>query len=113
MKMANKQISYEVSEKNGWTVWAIVGSMDIITSPEAEEKGSQVLANGTKIVADLSRLEYVSSAGLRVLLRLAKQAKKEGKEFALVAAPQGMVANLLRESRIDMLVRMMDSLNEL
>lgn len=45
----------------------------------------------TQIVVDLSRLEYVSSAGLRVLLRLAKQAKKEGKDFALVAAPQGMV----------------------
>lgn len=87
--MANTRISYEISEKNGWTVWAVVGSMDIITSPDAGEKGSQVLANATQIVVDLSRLEYVSSAGLRVLLRLAKQAKKEGKDFALVQPIRG------------------------
>lgn len=110
--MADELISYEVSEKDGWTVWTVAGSMDIKTSPEAEEQGSQVLANSTKMVVDLSNLEYLSSAGLRVLLRLAKGAKKEGKDFAL-AAPQGMVATLLRESKMDMLVRVLVSLNEL
>lgn len=111
--MANKLISFEVSEKNGWTVWAVVGSMDIVTSPDAAEKGNQVLANATQMVADISRLEYLSSAGLRVLLRLAKQAKKEGKDFALAAPTQGMVATLLRECHMDMLVRVIKSLDEL
>lgn len=108
----SRQISYDKREDKGWTIWAIAGYMDIKNSSSVEEKGQKVLENTDKMVIDLSGLEYLSSAGLRVFLRFAKRAKKEDKEFALVAA-NGIVANVLRESKMDMIVKIAESLDEL
>ena len=89
----------QISQIKNWTVWHISGSMDI--NMQANDQ-----------VADLSDVGYLSSAGLRVIIRLAKRAKKDGKSFALSSA-KGMVANVLKESKMDMLVTIFNSLDEL
>jgi anti-anti-sigma factor len=56
------------------TVFAIVGKLDSITSPQAQQALDAVLAGGVKKLAvDFTALDYVSSAGLRVLLSAAKK----------------------------------------
>ena len=61
------------------TIVTIAGSLDSITAPQAKEALDAVLAQGArKVAVDFSTLEYVSSAGLRVLLGLAKQLKARG-----------------------------------
>ncbi|MBR2214366.1 MAG: STAS domain-containing protein [Selenomonadaceae bacterium] len=110
--MAREGITYETHEKNGWTVWEIKGSIDMTTANAAEEKGGKLLTDSSRLAIDMAGVEYLSSAGLRILLRLAKRAKKEGKGFALVAA-QGMVATVLKESRMDMIISIVSSLDEL
>ena len=57
---------------------AIAGSMDSTTSPEAQKAIDGVLAGSKKVVLDFSELDYISSAGLRVLLGAAKQLKASG-----------------------------------
>jgi anti-anti-sigma factor len=52
---------------------AIVGSLDSTTSPAAQKALHAVLAGARKVVLDFSELDYISSAGLRVLLGAAKQ----------------------------------------
>lgn len=52
---------------------AVEGRLDTLTSPKLEEQLEQELENDTeKLVFDLAGLEYISSAGLRVLLAAAK-----------------------------------------
>jgi len=102
----------QISQIKNWTVWHINGSMDINTSPKLDEEGQKVLTAAKNLVADLSDVGYLSSAGLRVIIRLAKRAKKDGKSFALSSA-KGMVANVLKESKMDMLVTIFNSLDEL
>ena len=61
------------------TIVAIAGSLDSMTSPEAQKAIDAVLADGARKVAiDFTALDYVSSAGLRVLLGAAKQLKASG-----------------------------------
>lgn len=62
------------------TIIAINGSLDALTAPELADALNTEIRNGnTKLVADLSALEYTSSAGLRVLLNSVKEARgKEG-----------------------------------
>lgn len=61
------------------TIVAIVGSLDSITSPQAKPALDAVGGSATrKVAVDFSALDYVSSAGLRVLLGLAKQQNSKG-----------------------------------
>ena len=58
---------------------ALEGRLDTTTAPqlEAEVKGS--LGGVTELVLDFSQLEYLSSAGLRVILAAQKIMNKQGK----------------------------------
>ena len=63
--------------RNDVTIVAIAGNLDSATSPEAQRELEAVLAGGgRKIAIDFTELEYISSAGLRVLLGAAKQLRK-------------------------------------
>lgn len=44
------------------------GRLDTITSPDLESKINEVIGDAKKLIFDLSKLDYISSAGLRVLL---------------------------------------------
>ena len=61
---------------------APVGRVDTITSPELE--AAVQLEGVEELVFDLSKVDYVSSAGLRVLL--ASQKKMAGKKMVIVGA---------------------------
>lgn len=59
---------------NDVTVVAVAGSLDSNTSPKAQQALDGILASGTrKLAVDLTALDYISSAGLRVLLGIAKR----------------------------------------
>jgi anti-anti-sigma factor len=56
------------------TVIAFRGNLDSNTSPQAQQAIDGVLAGGVKkLVVDFTALDYISSAGLRVLLGAAKK----------------------------------------
>ncbi|MBR1559459.1 MAG: STAS domain-containing protein [Clostridia bacterium] len=64
---------------NGTTLTiALVGRLDTTTAPdlEAELKGS--LDGVTELIMDFEKLDYISSAGLRVLLSAQKVMTKQG-----------------------------------
>ena len=47
---------------------ALDGRLDTLTSPELEEKLGPALQGVEKLIFDFEKLQYISSAGLRVLL---------------------------------------------
>ena len=59
------------------------GRLDTATAALTETRLLAMLEKGG-VIADLSAVRYVSSAGLRVLLKAAKQAKASGASFAVV-----------------------------
>lgn len=66
-------------QKNGDVLTvAVEGRLDTMTAPqlEAELKGSY--EGVQELILDLSKLEYISSAGLRVLLSAHKTMAKQG-----------------------------------
>lgn len=68
-------------------------------------------ADGHSLILDLSALDYISSAGLRILMLAAKQAKTVGGRI-LLAAPQPVVREILEISRFDRVFELRDSLAE-
>ncbi len=73
-------------KESGILVLAIKGRLDAVTAPSFGEKIAQLINGGeTKFVLDLEGLEYVSSAGLREFLKVAKELKKIKGKLALCA----------------------------
>jgi len=89
----------EINEtrERGVVVVAPAGRIDSTTSDGLEQQLFTLVAAGErKMVVDFSGVEYISSAGLRVMLALAKKMKDARGALALCAMgePVKMVFNL-------------------
>lgn len=73
-------------KRDGVLVIAPVGRLDVNTSGCLESRLLERVAGGeTCLVVDMLRVEYISSAGLRVLLMIAKKLKERSGRLALCA----------------------------
>ena len=62
---------------------ALVGALNTDTAPDFEQRLLAVLQDGHELtVLDMQELDYISSAGLRVIFKAAKQAKAAGQRVA-------------------------------
>ena len=57
---------------------ALEGRLDTVTSPELEAELKQCMEGADSLTMDFSKLEYISSAGLRVLLSAHKTMSRKG-----------------------------------
>ena len=65
-----------IKTTNDVTVLAFEGKLDTQTSPDAQQQLTQLIEKGGKrFLVNFEKLDYISSAGLRVLLAAAKQLK--------------------------------------
>ena len=56
----------------------IEGRLDTTTAPELEKVANESLADIKELTIDLKKLEYISSAGLRVVLSMQKKMNTQG-----------------------------------
>ncbi len=56
----------------------VEGSIDTLTAQEFEKEITKVLEGVKKLVLDFSKVDYVSSAGLRAILGLNSQMETQG-----------------------------------
>jgi anti-sigma B factor antagonist len=78
----------EISVENlsSATVVRIVGNVDGLTADVLlREFSAQVSQGNSRLVGDLSGVEYTSSAGLRALLATLKEARSNGGDLRLAA----------------------------
>jgi anti-sigma B factor antagonist len=64
-------------EQNNISIFKLAGRLDSNTSPEFEEKIERAIEGGSKnMIIDFEALDYISSAGLRVILKATKDLKR-------------------------------------
>ena len=66
------------TQEAGKLTVALEGRLDTTTAPELEADLKASLDNVTELVVDMEKLDYISSAGLRVLLWAQKTMNKKG-----------------------------------
>ena len=64
--------------KNNEADFVLEGRLDTVTAPELEKKLKASLDGVTELRFDFEKLDYISSAGLRVLLSAQKQMNRQG-----------------------------------
>ena len=74
------KMSLKIEKKNEGTkdIVLLSGRLDTTTSPELEAFVEKELTDAKELVFDLADLEYISSAGLRVILKVQKLMNKKG-----------------------------------
>ncbi|MEH6635835.1 MAG: STAS domain-containing protein [Halioglobus sp.] len=72
-----------IDEENSVARVALTGALNTDTAPGFEQQLQKVVAGGHRLtVLDMKDLEYISSAGLRVIFKAAKQTKSAGHRLA-------------------------------
>ena len=67
-----------INKENEKLTVEVSGRLDTLTAPDFESKVEPQLAGIKELVIDLKDLEYISSAGLRVLMGFVKIMKEQG-----------------------------------
>jgi len=73
-----------VSETDGITVATVEGELDTNSAPLAQQQILPLAVPGVRLVLDMSKVPYMSSAGIRVLLSTYRQVTGKGGRVVLV-----------------------------
>ena len=71
-------MTIEIKKNGAETVIELSGRLDTSTAPVLDKTIGEEVSESTNLVLDLKGLEYISSAGLRVLLSAQKRMQKNG-----------------------------------
>ena len=71
-------MTFEIQKNANETTIDIVGRLDATTAPDLSKTINETIADTENLVLDFKKLEYISSAGLRVLLAAQKKMQKLG-----------------------------------
>ena len=71
-------MTIEIKRNAEETIIELVGRLDTTTAPALDKTVNEDIADTKNLVLDLKGLEYISSAGLRVLLSAQKKMQKIG-----------------------------------
>ena len=71
-------MTMEIKKNAEAKVIEIVGRLDTMTAPALEKAINQDIGDAKNLVLDLTGVQYISSAGLRVLLGAQKKMQKIG-----------------------------------
>jgi len=99
------------SEKHGKAmVISVRGQIDTVSAPALDKQISDLIArNEENLIADLSELDYISSAGLRSFLIAAKELKSRNGRLVL-ACPKPEVMKIFRVSGFSAILTICDSI---
>jgi anti-anti-sigma factor len=90
-----------IEEHAGGSLVVLQGELDISNASTLEEHLRRVEAAGPALLAmDLSRLDFMDSTGLRILISADQRARAADRRFVLVRG-NDMVQRVLRLTRLD------------
>lgn len=95
-----------------WILVTLEGSLDAMTAPQFDQEVFPEVEKRLDIALDVSKLQYISSMGLRSLSRLAK---KTGEVYHHVAicGMTGEVKNVITSSKVDAFLEVYEKLGDL
>lgn len=106
-------LQIEAHDHDGLAHVVLTGELDLSTIDKVEQELVRVEGNGPETVAlDLSRLTFLDSSGLRVIVSADKRARRENRRFVVVRGPD-TVQRVFSITRLDQQLELVDDFSEL
>lgn len=80
---------------DGEVVARVEGEIDMATAPAVGSKVAKSIDEGP-VVLDMTRVEFIDSAGIRMMVEMARRAEDRGHKLRLVA-PRGCIVHRMVE----------------
>ncbi len=87
-------LNVEKKLEDGALLIALEGELDTLSSPDFEELLEPLLDEAQSLTLDFEKLEYISSAGLRVLLAAEQALEEKGAEKVRVVNMNSTIRNI-------------------
>jgi anti-sigma B factor antagonist len=111
--IAGEHLRVDVHQGEDRVVLGLHGELDLLGAPMLEEKIATAEADAPAIVVlDIRDLQFVDSAGLRVILAAHERSRREGRGFALTQGSE-QVQRLFTIAGVSEHLRVIDSPDDL
>ena len=105
-------LGLDVSERDGYSVLAVSGEVDVATVPRLREQLHGLVAEGhTRIVVDLDGVDFLDSTGLGVLVGALKRVRSNDGELSLVCT-QPRIRKVFEVTGLTKVFSLYDSVDE-
>ena len=84
------EFSVNSERKGDVTVAAIVGRIDSVTATGLDKELEKIVHESKKVVLDLKGVVYLSSAGVRAIVKMLRSEQKSGGNVKLANMPYGV-----------------------
>jgi anti-anti-sigma factor len=81
--MPQPQFEIHESEENGRLRLSLEGELDLASTPALEDRLTRLRAKKRPVRLNLSKLEFIDSTGLRLLIRATGEARTNGWQFEI------------------------------
>lgn len=103
-------MEFSIDKKGNAVVVKLSGRLDAVTAPQFEKDAEDYYATPeNNLVLDMTELDYVSSAGLRVILKIAKAFNSNSYDF-LVCHVQDHVMEVFEMSGFEHFITIRETL---
>lgn len=102
----------DVSERDGWSVLAVGGEVDVATAPRLRERlVAMVGAGAHRLIVDLADVEFIDSTGLGVLIGARKRVSPHDGEVRIVCN-ESRIVRVFEITGLDRVFAMYDSVDD-
>lgn len=100
-QLMNEILELKTVDKGDVVILKFSGRLDALTTPELEKQVYQLIDRGKhKLLLDFSSVDYISSAGMRLLLGMTKKLNKASGQM-IVLSPGANVMDVFKMSGFD------------
>jgi anti-anti-sigma factor len=102
-----QRITLEREENHSVDVLRLSGELDLANEREVEQAVlDEVGESSPGLVADLSSLQYVDSAGIRLFVEISERLRRNRQTFALAVPEEAPISRTLSIVKLELLVSM-------
>jgi anti-sigma B factor antagonist len=106
----------ELSRRDGFLIASVLGEIDLATAPKLLDTVESDLASNSgrtsRVVIDLTEVEFLDSSGLNALVRLERLLTADGTELRLVSPTDAVVRQVFEITQLTETLRVAASLDE-